>query len=364
MVGCKWFGFHDAHSSIARYEWCVGTVPGKDDLVPWTDTFTEEMAIKTGLASSSSSRRIYTSVRAYNKAGLSSMTSSDGFVVDSTPPTIHTSPFFNTTTRSVKPDTQYSSSIVQTSWRFDDQQSPVTRHTVTISTRDSVTPAAEPIVLGSQRQTSVSQPNITLHDGEHYDVSVTACNAARLCVQERSSQSLLVDTTPPQTGFINDHITWTVQGATTVILVKWNGFTDAHTGVVQYIISVGSTYSGNQHTPSYIRVNHTGGVESEQNQSVTINFSLTSGERLYVSLWAVNGVGLTSDQVQVSMVSGSTTSTSGILTIEKHSCVVSSCLGHCTCAAFSSLCDRRLYGKNCTEVRYQNTLVEACINDL
>jgi hypothetical protein len=350
VVGSKWFGFHDPHSSISHYEWCAGSAPGKDDLVPWTDTLMEEMAVKTGLTSLSTSNRFYTSVRAYNKAGLSSMTSSDGFLVDNTPPTINRAPSFNTTTRSNKPNTQYSSSIIQTSWKFDDQESPIYRHTVTIFTRDSVSPASDPAVVGSESQTSVSQPNITLHDGERYYVSVTACNAAGLCIQETSPQSLLIDTTPPLVGFISDHLTWNLLGTNTVILLKWNGFSDAHTGIHQYIISVGSTYSGNQYTPSYVRVNHTGDVDSEQKMSLTINVALKPGLRLYVSLWATNGVGLRSDQLQVSMVSGSTSPTSGVLTTEKHSCVVSSCLGHCTCAASNGLCDRRLYGANCTEV--------------
>lgn len=353
VVGAKWFGVHDAHSSIARYEWCVGTTPGIGDLVPWIDTFTEQMAVKTGLSNLPSTIRIYTSVRAYNKAGLWSVTSSDGFVVDTTPPIIHTPPFFNTTTFSLKPNTQYSRSIIQSSWKFEDGQSPIIRHTVSISTRGSITPAADPVLLGSEMRTSISQPNITLHDGERYYVSVTACNAARLCTNEVSRQALLVDSSPPLTGSITDHITWSIQGPTTVVLLRWRGFMDPHSSVSQYIISIGTTYSGSQYTPLYVHANHIGARESEQSESVTIQRLLTAGERLYVSVWAVNGVGLKSDQVQVSMISGLASSTSGILTIEKHSCVVNSCLGHCTCAAFSSLCDRRLYGNSCTKVGYQ-----------
>lgn len=352
MVGSKWFGFHDAHSGIARYEWCVGTAPEIDDLVSWTDTFTEQMAVKTGLSNLPSTRRIYTSVKAYNKAGLWSVTSSDGFIVDTTPPIVHTPPFFNTTTRSLITNTQYSRSIVQASWKFDDNESPIIRNTVVISTRDRVAPAADPVVLGSEMQTSISLPNITLDDGERYYVSVTACNAAEMCTHEVSRQSLLVDSSPPLTGSIKDHITWHQNGSITVIVLKWKGFTDPHSDVTQYIISIGTTYSGNQDTPLYVHANHSGASESEQNTSVTIYRHLNAGDRLYVSLWAINGVDLRSDQVQESMICGRTDSTSGILTIEKHSCVVTSCLGHCTCAAFSSLCDRRLYGTNCTEVRH------------
>ena len=238
-------------------------------------------------------------------------------------------------------------------WKFEDPESRIVRHSVTITTRDSVTPAADPIVLGSETQTSVSQPNISLHDGEQYYVSVTACNAAKLCSTKTSFQSLLVDTSPPLPGLIKDHMIWNIRGSMTDIGVRWKGFTDAHSGIMQYIISIGTTYSGNQYTPLYIHANHSGHTDSEQAMTVGISSHLISGVRLYVSVWAINGVGLRSNQVQVSVISGSSNPTSGILTIEKHSCDVTSCLGHCTCAPTSNLCDRRLYNQTCTEVACQ-----------
>ena len=240
-------------------------------------------------------------------------------------------------------------------WKFDDPESPVVRHSVTITTRHSVTPAADPIVIGSETQTSVSQPNISLHDGEQYYVSVTACNAASLCSSKTSLHALLIDTSPPLTGIIKDHMMWNIRGSMTDIVVKWNGFTDAHSGIVQYIISIGTTYSGNQYTPSYIHTKHSGHTDSEQAMTVAISSHLISGARLYVSVWAINGVGLRSNQVQVSVISGSGNPTSGVLTIEKHSCAVTSCLGHCTCAPSSNLCDRRLYGQTCKEVNISTT---------
>ena len=148
-------------------------------------------------------------------------------------------------------------------WKFDDPESPIVRHSVIITTRDSVTPAANPIMLGSESQTSVSQPNISLHEGERYHVSVTACNAASLCSSKISVHTLLIDTSPPLTRIIKDHIMWNIRGSMTDIVVRWNGFTDAHSGIVQYITSIGATYSGNQHTPSYIHANHSGHTDSE-----------------------------------------------------------------------------------------------------
>lgn len=349
MIGAKWFGFHDPHSSIDHYEWCAGTVQ-LDNLVPWTQSYTEEVAVTSLSSPLPTDKRIYTTVKAYNRAGLWVVASSDGFVVDTTPPNVIRPPMFEVDGRSLKDGTQYSRSVLQASWKFRDDESPVKSHVLAVSARHNAMRAADPIVLGSERSGGFSQPTITLVDGERYYPTVTACNAAGQCSRSSSRQSLLVDGSPPLVGSFTDYIQWRSENSSTTIHIRFSQFSDVHSGVVSYLLSVGRTYSGMEYTPSYVEITHLGADDNEQNATVTLQKSMAAGNRLYLSLYAINGVGLRSKQVQISAIAQTTSGSSGLLVIEKHSCVVSSCLGHCTCAPSGGLCDNRLFGSSCTKV--------------
>jgi len=87
-ISTNWQGLYsDMESGIHHYEWSVGTKPGFADVMPFTATTSEE-------AESDQSKDLglieghfyFVSVKAYNGAGLSTITSSWATIVDSSPP--------------------------------------------------------------------------------------------------------------------------------------------------------------------------------------------------------------------------------------------------------------------------------------
>ena len=72
FLGCKWRGLFDPESGLHHYEWRVGTSPGGDDVLSSRNSALEEVdfhnlphdqQLPVG-------KRLYTTVRAYNKAGV------------------------------------------------------------------------------------------------------------------------------------------------------------------------------------------------------------------------------------------------------------------------------------------------------
>jgi len=85
QVSGNWDGFVDAQSGIERYRWCVGTNPSECDVVPISDVGLKTSASATGLHLYDGMVLTVT-VEACNHAGLCARKTSDGFVVDGTPP--------------------------------------------------------------------------------------------------------------------------------------------------------------------------------------------------------------------------------------------------------------------------------------
>ena len=70
FVGAKWSGFVDAQSGISHYTWRVGTIPGGDDILAARDVHTSDVAIEANLVNElPKNKRLYSTIRAYNKAG-------------------------------------------------------------------------------------------------------------------------------------------------------------------------------------------------------------------------------------------------------------------------------------------------------
>jgi hypothetical protein len=69
-IGARWYGFSDPQSGMSHYMWWAGTIPGGNDILPKENIFLFEEASAynfTGMLPVS--KRIYITVRAYNKAG-------------------------------------------------------------------------------------------------------------------------------------------------------------------------------------------------------------------------------------------------------------------------------------------------------
>ncbi|XP_078585869.1 uncharacterized protein LOC144867679 [Branchiostoma floridae x Branchiostoma japonicum] len=357
-VRAHWFNFHDPHTGISHYEWRVGTGRGSGDVFPSRRLHLTEQAFASGLDTPLSlGIPLFVTVRAYNKAGLWAERSSNGFIVDNSPPSVVTDPKIDSTAGSVITGTQVWRGTLRATWDFVDHESPLQYHIVSLYTHHQSDLTTEPVRLPGDAD-SHTFSNLTLHDGDTYYVKVTACNAAMLCTT-RESAGQMVDSSPPTVGTFavaTDHVVdlgrpvdgemtyWQTDGSIGPHLrLAWLGFVDPHSGVDHYLIAVGTSYSGTDLTPAGpIRINHTttNGSSTEGQVhlgTVPVGRDLMPGERIYVSLWAVNAVGLNGDVAHATFETVPSNPRSGVLDLVRR-CLGQSCQGHCTCAPGNQKC--------------------------
>ncbi|XP_070573771.1 uncharacterized protein [Ptychodera flava] len=270
-LSAHWYNFHDPHSQLSHYELQAGTTPGGNDTLPRTRLHLTEKAFISQLPNQLQiATPIYVTVRAFNKAGLFTEQSSNGIIVDDTPPTLIKKPRCDNTMGSIFNGTQ---------------------------------------VQGNLHQYTFT--NLSLHDGNTYFVHVIVCNAAKLCTSS-DTDDILVDSSPPTVGTFaveTDHAAgltrhqegWMTyhqsQGQNSAnVKLAWLGFADIHTGIRHYHVGVGSRYASCDVTGNItVQVPHSNGTShfdegSIQTAIIDINRDLVPGEYIYCSLWAVNEV--------------------------------------------------------------------------
>ncbi|KAK6173123.1 hypothetical protein SNE40_016641 [Patella caerulea] len=250
FIGAKWHGFRDTESGIERYEWRVGTTTGGDELLKAQELPVVELAYRSNLPDNKLlpvNTAIYITVRCYNKAGLYSEATSNGFMIDTTLPVV-TKKVVLSSYSSILSSTVISKSSIEIEWKFTDDESDIERQYISLS----------PHLLGDFNATAIEIPSVLtkytfssldLHDGSKYKVKVVGCNLAGLC-QSSITDDITVDSTPPTrgtfavdtshaAGLIRDKIewnSWTINS----INIGWLGFADLHTGISEYRVAVGT----------------------------------------------------------------------------------------------------------------------------
>ena len=96
VISAHWFGFHDPHSGIHHYEWCIGTTAGACEVRDWENIQKSDIVSRSGLSLPSSSQ-LFVSLKAVNNVGLEVVRSSDPTIVDTTPPVFTVNPQFDMT---------------------------------------------------------------------------------------------------------------------------------------------------------------------------------------------------------------------------------------------------------------------------
>ncbi len=180
-----WFA-EDPESGIARYEYAIGTIPGGEDLVPFTDAGPATQITRTDLALIDGAR-YYFSVRATNGAGLVGPVGvSDGITVDFSPPE----------TPVVIDDGKYtgSSKTLHFVYGSGDTESGISCYDYSIGTAEGLTDVLGWQDAGLVREQTVT--GLTLAHGATYFANVRAHNHAGLA-SDGSSNGILVDLTPP-----------------------------------------------------------------------------------------------------------------------------------------------------------------------
>ncbi|CAC5370733.1 unnamed protein product [Mytilus coruscus] len=363
-LSAKWYGFDDPQSGLQKYVWRAGLNPGYDDIVSPIELHLTETA---ALLNSTSynldlpvNKRIFLTVRAYNKAGLWSESSSNGFIVDNTPPVISETPTFSQDF-GIMGLTQIYRTTMKVEWAVDDDESYIKRQYLSIKSH-----IGGEFMLSSQSVNGIARSyvftGLDLHDGVTYYVNLISCNSAEIYIMS-SSQGMFVDSTPPSRGTFavaTDHAVnpdlarnkdgWMTWGNYAVYLA-WLGFSDIHSQIDHYMVTVGSSYMAKDltkdHTAKYIHVdtNNDHGDEGKVQLYKVETEKLTNYDELFITVWAVNKVGLRSHLIHSAFRK---TPPSSLDLIRR--CDALSCEGHCICAPQDQRCPYSPTMASCTDV--------------
>ncbi|XP_046557202.1 uncharacterized protein LOC124266452 [Haliotis rubra] len=344
FMGCKWRGFHDPESGLDHYEWRVGTTPGGDEILAARNAALEEVIFHIFPRDQQLpvGQMIYSTVRAFTKGGLHSETTSNGITIDNSGPVVVTTPTARDGISSVVANTTISRTALSLHWKFHDVESSIERQYLSLSSHQ----------LGEIDSSNLKIPgyirkytytNLDLHDGSKYKVKVTACNMAGLCTSAATGD-ILVDSSKPKTGSFSietDHAVklprhqtgWMTWNSTNLNLA-WLGFSDLHSGIQHYLVSVGSREFGTEYNKGsgLTEVSHEAAGVDKGDEGVLQTFSvptktLPHDGTVFVAIWAVNGVGLQSDAYHAELV---LEADSTLWLVRR--CQAYNCAGHCVCA--------------------------------
>lgn len=253
-IWAHWNGFKDPVFGIAKYDWCIRDQPPNPsgpDVCKWP--FMEVHHLRT-----SSNRfhnltlvhgkKYYVTVRAQNSNGENVSSSSDGVIVDRTPPIGKSVRIAPTTGKGTLYVTTPSAPVV--TWSIDDPESGVSHFLVGVGSFPF-----QDDLLSFQRVDSLSrsldldQVNFTLSQGLPFYVTVTGVNMLGL-ETTLTSQQVVVDWTPPTAGDVVDgNLTFPrseelidvdYQRDQGLLSAHWHGFEDAESSVVEYKWCVGT----------------------------------------------------------------------------------------------------------------------------
>lgn len=354
-IAVHWEGFHDSESSLLHFIYSLSS--NNSDVIPPVVLPPSHTSLTLPFSTElPSGTAITLSLTAINKAGLAAQPLTTSIFIDSTPP-VSIGPVVIDTqwAGSVDMETQYSGSLIRVGWNFTDDQTAVSQHFWRLVSEPHTRNPIPARLVGTQPDTTVSE--IDLSDGEEYYALVTACNAASLCVQQRSTR-VLFDSSPPVDGYFAVDsseaagLNRTVPGGFTwrnrrgrgyaQINVAFLGFSDPHSGISRYWASVGSRFSSDDLlVPTALEAFPTNDDNSTYFATLQLTRLLNLSETVYISLWAENRVGLRSHVIQGSFTVEevpSRTNNGSLTILRSYNCPIESCLGHCTCAARGDLC--------------------------
>jgi len=386
VLTAHWAGFHDPESGVVAYSWCAGTDPkGDDDVLGWTDAYLETSGVfvLAHEAALDSRKRIYVTVRATNAAGMRCEATSNGFLVDTTPPIFTDSPLVTSGNRKLKytgkdgssvinvvlpANTQADDSLLEAEWAVKDDESGVAdTHWFLHTAHQGAEPPA--VATNTGGASSIVASRLELGSGEQHTLHVSVCNGAGVCAA-RESLPVLVDSTRPHGGQFAEFHTATMSGKFTMT-VKFSGFVDPESGVAKYRVNV---YSGAIFATAARALLGsslvTRGESSSSSEEISVALDGVTREAfpnhvqygtVFLEVVAVNGVGLESEplraqmrnRLQVGVGEGEGVGGTWVLETSSSHCTVLDCTGTCTCSPIESPCD--LSGPGFTTCAVQNS---------
>lgn len=254
----------DTESGVAYYEYSIGSASGLTDILDWKNAGLIKEQTVTGL-SLSHGVTYYINVRAYNRAGLMSHGSSNGILVDLTPPPI---PSIAVT------------SVGLTQIRFtvtgSDSESGIAGIQYALLTSPDIPASVQWTDAASGIEIMLSG---SFDPAKKYYIAARACNKVGLWGNPGVAP-VAIDQTPPSTPVVTDdgvywpdptslHATWVAQ--------------DSESGITRYSYCVGTGVG----LSDIVSWTDTTGTD------VTLtDLLLTDGKCYYFSVKAVNGAGI------------------------------------------------------------------------
>ena len=327
-------------SDIQLFQWCISTINSSCDVVQLTNAYKENQ-IRPHNLSLPLHTSLFVTLTAYNYVGMSIQSKSKEFLIDHTPPYVIQRPTL-VTPSSLRQKTQYDGSYISLSWNITDDEIPMKSFELSIqSHHDGIVPVSN-LMLGIASGTTIALPNDQrLRDGNIYSVKVIGCNAAGVCCAS-SSDDFIVDSTPPLLGGFLEPMYWRIEKDNTVLSLLWTGFVDPHSDVRRYFLMIGSSYGGSDISDGIKEVEHDKSNSEQRHEMVLRGKTLPIGNLIYLTIWAENGVGLSTVSGKLSVFvlpEGKTEgSKKGELLIQKHSCDIQYCNHDCTCARVNGYC--------------------------
>ncbi|KAK3093029.1 hypothetical protein FSP39_010221 [Pinctada imbricata] len=353
LITAQWIGFQDPHSEIVHFKWCIGTVPSKCDVQDFQNCLLSD-SITISNVKLREQTPYYITVEATNGVGLTTNRSSSSFMVDTTPPYMTKRPVFVTKDKCVshRDYTQFDNSVLFIEWSFEDDESHIADQTIILRSHHNGHVVKEKTVLWNQKWVTLKLDNENLlRSGDRYTAWVTACNGAGICTTN-STEEILIDSSPPQLGGFHKGMKWRTLSESNTTFTEldllWYGFTDVESGIVEYYVSISRNYSGAELSNGLLRVLHKS--SNIQQTTVRLNETLQDTDKIVLSIWAENGVGLRSSvgKISVFLASSSKNHTGGFLEIERHSCDSNYCNFDCTCAVVGKKCTPPIKHLLCT----------------
>ncbi|KAL9987468.1 hypothetical protein ACROYT_G001781 [Oculina patagonica] len=283
-IWAHWRGFEDPVFGISRYDWCIRDLPPNpsgSESCAWP--FIEVHRLKTRASrfhnlTLTHGKKYYVTVKAENTRGDTVMSSSDGVVIDRTPPiakSIRISPSSGKETLFL---TSLSAPVV--TWSIEDPESGISHFLVSAGSfpfhNDLL---AAQYVDSLSRSLDLDQVNFTLYEGLMFYVTVTGVNMLGL-ETIITSQQVVVDWTPPRSGEI---IHSDYQRDKRMLSAHWNGIHDSESDVVEYKWCIGKA-------PGSCAVKSM--TSAGLNTTVHHSIAPQEGLQYFFTVEATNGAGL------------------------------------------------------------------------
>ena len=301
----SWSSFSEPHSGVKQYYYAVGSCMfGNYHITGNGFTKTDPPTASSFLISNVSlvnGQRYCIKIRAENKAGLMSYeVSSNGFVVDVTPPNTRKAQVRDGIT-GADIDYQANTTAMSAEWDdFADLESQIHYYEYGVSRNRAGKPNVYPLTINGLN-TSATAGGLSLTDDVYYFIVCAVNNAGlRSCI---SSDGVLIDLTPPSHGDVRDGIIepdLQYQSSLSSMAANWEGIWDLESGIEKFEWSIGTSASDKSSVQDYVDV----GLSTHVRSPVALN--LSSGTKYYVHLKVINQAGAVRELISDGVIADGT----------------------------------------------------------